>query len=251
MWSRSSRPALRCTVCMGMILVCLSGCSAKDSSRGSSFGTVAASASTGAFSYSFAYVAPPPEGRRIEFMFVDRASKTCGLFSGGEATPTDFDGIKVRLSGTELTDYAVDPTGDLVSERKASVEWIVVRSGTVQGKAFAASGTVSYTAGPTSEETWPTVTTARLDVVANIELNPVTSSECNGGMDMRTGEQSTSCTCRRQSGSVFHCDGSSGGCCHDVFDRTEEIHLTVEGSACAEQCNFTQPELARYCRALQ
>ncbi len=228
--------------------LCLLGCG--DGTTGSAFATIVTAASQGQFSYSFSYSAPPPEGRRLEAVFVDKVDAPCRMFTSSRV-PEDFDALKVSLVGSTWGSYQVVNGGNAEAPGTANVVWIRNRKG-VADKAFAVSGTVTYLSGPTSEAEWKNERTARMEAVVSFDIDPVVATECSGGFDMKLGTETGSCTCRRLGGTTFQCDTTTtqGECCHDAIGEMREYSFSVAASACPEQCTFTQPELVGFCRAL-
>jgi hypothetical protein len=201
-------------------------------------------------SFSFEYVSAPPEGRHWRANGVAGVDDTCSLFEGA-LRPANFEATNIILSGAEHATYEIDAAGDLSKPARANVQWVRVVDGDVVARALAATGSVEYRSGPQSEAEWPAVRTATLKVHAGFESDPIVRSECNGGMDVNTGERTGSCNCERLSGTAFTCDSTADSCCHDVIGEVELHEFTVEANACAAQCAFTDPELVTFCRALE
>lgn len=232
-----------------LVWACMLGCAGRTTDE-PSLEKLAAGASQGRFSYTFSYTAPPPDGRRVEAVFVDKVPEPCDMFTSS-SIPEDFDAIKVSLVGSTLGSYQVVNGGNAEALGTANVTWIRNRKGNAD-KAFAVSGKVTYVSGPTTEDEWKSVRAARMEAVVSFELDPVIATECSGGFDTRLGKETGSCTCRRLGGTVFKCDTTLalGECCHDAIGEIREYSFSVVAAACPEQCSFTHDDLATYCRAL-
>ena len=116
--------------------------------------------------------------------------------------------------------------------------------------ARAVVGEIAYLAGPGDDSEWRMTRSADFDVRAEFEVDPVVGSECNGSQSSN-GEISSSCQCRRLSGSTFTCNAARGTCCHDEIGDVESVKFSFTASACANLCRFAGPDLAARCRDLQ
>jgi len=200
-----------------------------------------------AFSFTFDYRAPPPQGRLFHSTSVSGVQDPCSLFKG-TAAPRNFNALSVTAGATTHGSYLIRRTDEGLAEDEGYLEWIEVRDGAVVGKARAISGVIELVSGPQNEEEWGQP--ARVSVSAEFELDPVVRSECEGGEDMTSGVVTVQCQCVRSSGTEFYCDGKNGWCCQDEVGDVSSVAFSFEAKPCAEQCSFTSPSLSGYCRDL-
>lgn len=200
------------------------------------------------YSYSFSYLAAPPEGRTVRATAVSGLSDPCGIFRG-EDPPENFDAFNLQVPLADFGTYEIAPHDDV----KARFEVVSMANGKVTFSRFALSGTVTYEAGATSEGDWEEHRPGVFTVEATFEGDPVASSECEGSQNVVTGESMNKCTCRRQSGEVFVCEARGDSCCDSVPDSSATVLATyqVTASACPEQCSYAGPELSVYCAQLR
>jgi hypothetical protein len=210
---------------------------------------ILAAVGDGPYSFSFEYTAAPPAGRRLHAAALTGVGDPCSVFSGA-APPANFSAVNVVISGTELATYAVAPVTAVGEASGSYVEWVTVENGVVVATIRAAGGSIRYASGPTDEATWIDHRVAELVVEADVETDPVITSVCNGSQDMDSGPMTSSCTCDRLGGSSFECVSSGNDCCHDDPGEVEHVQFTIQAQACPQQCRFTQPELAVWCRDL-
>lgn len=210
-----------------------------------------ARATAGTAVFSFVYWGAPPSGRGVQFVAVDGVAAPCTLFSGNTSV-TDFISVNVRLNGSTPGRFTIAHEPSLESTvQQGYVEIVTVSEGDASETMRAIGGEIDYL-GPANELEFRSGVTASLAGSASFEVDPVTSSECDGGEDARTGAVHTSCQCNRASGATFSCDiDGPGECCQSEIGETVHVQFELSNVAqCPAACAASLPELLVHCRSL-
>ena len=242
------------TLGVALGLLCIGGgCGSAQADSAGGFSTEGCvlAAVGGAASFSFEYTAPPPDGRQIHAAAIRDSPSTCSAFRGS-GPPDSFEALNVVIRGSlPGSRHEIVPDCNTITAGEGCVEWVRVASSEVEWSVLAVGGSITYESGPRDESEWHASATARFQVTAMFEVDPVVASECEATIDVGTNVMTASCTCRRASGATFSCDSLGMTCCGDEIGEVGRVDFQLDSEACPEQCSFTDPSLVSYCRALQ
>jgi hypothetical protein len=177
--------------------------------------------------------------------------RPCSYFEDGASDEGLSSVVNVALSDATHGEHQVVPRASFESgEQLAYVEW--VGNPSARETARAIRGTVEYLDGPSSESEWTEAAHAALRVAVVFEGDPVVEASCSGEQDLRTGEVTEHCDCRRLSGDEFQCSTTTDCCVDGTAEPSEvvDVQFEMRATPCAAACSFTDSSLAPYCRDL-
>ncbi|WP_438039324.1 hypothetical protein [Sorangium sp. So ce128] len=245
----------------GMVVYgCLAGCGGAETPQGD-WKQVLASLDGESATFSLSYRAEPPDGAIVRAaVHQGGIDAPCSLYSGSETTEGDFWYLSVTANSARSGAFNIVPQmsgGDGLPEHRDSalVRLIEVRGWEKRRVYTAISGTVTLADVPLDLEEWAEGRPMVMDISASFPDQPMQSLGCSGG---GSGDGSMSvhqCQCGREDGTTVTCTSDVPGqdcCLRDAGSGAgPQVRLNAVTQQCPHMCSFTDPGLARHCRALK